>query len=124
MIGYLGEDNCPITNLFLDWNPVYTEEFKAGDSVPAGCNQPYEIQAAGEDEAEEMSLFARLISEGKKLQVVFLRASGLKDIDLKHIMLALKPDTQLAMNRNLKVLDLSYNNFSGACVQEFSSVFE
>jgi len=71
-----------------------------------------------------MSLFARLISEGKKLQVVFLRASGLKDIDLKHIMLALKPDTQLAMNRNLKVLDLSYNNFSGACVQEFSSVFE
>lgn len=71
-----------------------------------------------------MSLFARLISEGKKLQVVFLRASGLKDIDLKHIMLALKPDTQLAMNRNLKVLDLSYNKFSGACVQEFSSVFE
>ena len=39
-------------------------------------------------------------------------------------MLALKPDTQLAMNRNLKVLDLSYNNFSGACVQEFASVFE
>ena len=53
-----------------------------------------------------------------------MRASGLKDIDLRHIMQALKPDTQLAMNRNLKVLDLSYNNFSGACVQELSSVFE
>ena len=53
-----------------------------------------------------------------------MRASGLKDIDLKHIMQALKPDTQLPMNRNIKVLDLSYNNFSGACVQEFSSVFE
>ena len=66
-----------------------------------------------------MSLFARLISEGKKLQVVFLRASGLKDIDLQYIMLALKPDTNLAMNRNLKVLDLSYNNFSGSTVQEF-----
>ena len=65
-----------------------------------------------------------MIAEGKKLQVVFMRASGLKDIDLRHIMQALKPDTQLAMNRNLKVLDLSYNNFSGACVQEFASVFE
>ena len=50
---------------------------------------------------------------------MFLRASGLKDIDLQHIMLALKPDTNLAMNRNLKVLDLSYNNFSGSTVQEF-----
>lgn len=48
-----------------------------------------------------------------------MRASGLKDIDLQHIMLALKPDTNLAMNRNLKVLDLSYNNFSGPIVQEF-----
>ena len=69
-------------------------------------------------------MFAKLISEGKKLQVVFLRASGLKDIDLQHIMLALKPDTSLAMNRNLKVLDLSYNNFSGASIREFTSVFE
>jgi len=69
-------------------------------------------------------LFAKLISEGKKLQVVFLRASGLKDIDLHHIMLALKPDTNLPMNRNLKVLDLSYNNFSGAAIRGFTSVFE
>ena len=28
------------------------------------------------------------------------------------------------MNRNLKVLDLSYNKFSGAAIQEFISVFE
>ena len=68
LIGYLGEDNCPITNLFLDWNPIYTEEFKAGDSVPAGTNQPYEIQQSSEeDQAEEISLFAKVISEGKKL---------------------------------------------------------
>lgn len=94
LIGYLSEDNCPITNLFLDWNPIYTEEFKAGDSVPAGTNQPYEIAAQGEDDqSEEISLFAKVISEGKKLQVVFMRASGLKDIDLRHIMQALKPDT-------------------------------
>ena len=50
MVGYLSEDNCPITNLFLDWNPIYTEEFKAGDSVPAGTNQPYEMAAPSEDD--------------------------------------------------------------------------
>ena len=43
LIGYLSEDSCPVTNLFLDWNPIYQEEFKAGDSVPAGTNVPYEI---------------------------------------------------------------------------------
>ena len=55
---------------------------------------------------------------------MFLRASGLRDIDLKHIALALKPDTNLNMNRNLKVLDLSYNKFSGPVLEEFVSVFE
>ena len=50
LIGYLAEDNCPITNLFLDWNPLYTEEFKAGDSVPTGANQQYEIQEGNPDE--------------------------------------------------------------------------
>ena len=43
---------------------------------------------------------------------------------MQQIMLALKPDTSLAMNRNLKVLDLSYNEFSGQTVREFQSVFE
>ena len=36
----------------------------------------------------------------------------------------MKPDTNLAMNRNLKVLDLSYNKFSGAALTDFVSVFE
>ena len=35
---YLAEDSCPVTNLFLDWNPVYTDEFQAGDSVAASAN--------------------------------------------------------------------------------------
>ena len=117
-----------MTNLFLDWNPIFTEDFRAGDSVPFGQNTRYEMQPAAEDAEnsapEEISLFAKLLSEGKKLQVVFLRASGLKDRDLHHITLALKPDTQLAMNRNLKVLDLSYNEFSSQAVREFQSVFE
>lgn len=67
MISYLGEDNCPVTNLFLDWNPIHTEEFKAGDSA-AGTNALYEMQPpTEEDQPEEVSLFAKLISEGKKL---------------------------------------------------------
>ena len=120
LIKYLAEDNCPITNLFLDWNPVYTEEFKAGDSISAASNTLHELRPATEEEPnEEISPFARIISEGKKLQVVFFRASGLRDKDLQHIILALKPDTSVPMNRNLKVLDLSYNQFSCNVVSEF-----
>lgn len=36
LTSYLAEDSCPITNLFLDWNPIYSDEFTAGDSVSAG----------------------------------------------------------------------------------------
>ena len=65
---YLSEDACPVTNLFLDWNPVYTEEFKAGDSVADGSNQLHELRGPTEEEPnEEISPFAKLISEGKKL---------------------------------------------------------
>ena len=46
------------------------------------------------------------------------------DRDLSHIALALKPETALKMNVNLKVLDLSYNKFSGRAVEQFVSVFE
>ena len=38
--------------------------------------------------------------------------------------MALKPETGLKMNNNLKVLDLSYNKFSGQAVEQFVSVFE
>lgn len=38
--------------------------------------------------------------------------------------MALKPDTSLPINRNLKVLDISYNKFNGAALQEFITVFE
>ena len=124
LVGYLTEDNCPITNLFLDWNPIYTEEFKAGDSVPHGTNQLYQTAEPVEGEPEEFSPYAKLISEAKKLQVLFLRACCLTDKDLNHITMALKPETGLKMNNNLKVLDLSYNKFSGQAVEQFVSVFE
>jgi hypothetical protein len=32
LVTYLSADNCPILNLFLDWNPVYEDTFIAGDS--------------------------------------------------------------------------------------------
>lgn len=39
-------------------------------------------------------------------------------------MLTLRPDTGVNQARNLKVLDLSYNKFSGEAVKEFKTVFE
>lgn len=36
----------------------------------------------------------------------------------------LKPDYGAESNKTLKVLDVSYNNFSGQAVQEFIPVFE
>ena len=54
----------------------------------------------------------------------FFRASGLVDKDLMEICRVLKPEAGIQMNRNLKVLDISYNHFSGEAVQEFSNVFE
>jgi len=30
LISYLQADNCPIVNLFIDWNPLYTDDFTAG----------------------------------------------------------------------------------------------
>ena len=30
LIGYVTADNCPIMNLFIDWNPLYTDDFKCG----------------------------------------------------------------------------------------------
>ena len=32
LITYLSADNCPIVNLFIDWNPIYFDTFIAGDS--------------------------------------------------------------------------------------------
>lgn len=29
---YVSADNCPIINLFIDWNPIYQDSFLAGDS--------------------------------------------------------------------------------------------
>jgi len=50
LIHYLGEDSCPITNLFLDWNPIYTDEFQSGDLVPVGTNNYYQTPDPVDDQ--------------------------------------------------------------------------
>jgi len=78
--------------------------------------KPYEPAEATEEEPAEQSPFARLVESCKRLQVIFLRASGLQDNDLKQICNVLKPDYGEGHNKTLKVLDVSYNNFSGAAI--------
>jgi len=56
--------------------------------------------------------------------VLFLRASGLKDRDLTQICNVLKPEYGPMQNKTLKVLDLSYNNFTGESISEFVNVLE
>lgn len=98
MVTALSADNCPIINLFVDWNPIYTDEFKAGDTFAAvGSNQCYVPSE------EEPNPWARLIESNKKLQVLFLRASGLQDSDMTAMCNVLKN------NGTLKVIDFSSN---------------
>jgi len=50
-------------NLFIDWNPIYTDEFKAGD-MNAGCDTNKLYTVADE---EEQNPWSRLIESCKKL---------------------------------------------------------
>jgi hypothetical protein len=38
LIQILSQDSCPIQNLFIDWNPIYADPFKAGP-VAEGTNK-------------------------------------------------------------------------------------
>ena len=96
---YLASDLCPIVNLFLDWNPIYEDDFRAGDNFAAAGSNKLWVQ---EDE-EKPNLWSKLIEANKKLQVLFLRASGLTDTDLSYI------STIMKVNSSIKVLDVSSN---------------
>jgi hypothetical protein len=41
-------DNCPIINLFIDWNPIYQDTFKAGDSNVGAAENVLYVPAEGE----------------------------------------------------------------------------
>ena len=50
-------------NLFIDWNPIYDDDFKAGDSFAAtGANKPW----VPEDD-ETANPWAKLIDTNKKI---------------------------------------------------------
>lgn len=55
LLTYLSNEHCPVVNLFIDWNPIYTDQFKAGDALLATEQELYKPQ--GE---EEPSPWARL----------------------------------------------------------------
>lgn len=63
-----------------------------------------------------MSPFASLIRDSKKLQVLFLRHSGLVDADLQQICKMLSSEAGPLQNKTLKVIDLSHNGFTGSVV--------
>jgi len=56
LLTYLSADSCPIINLFIDWNPIYTDDFKAGDRFAL---DDQELYAPAED-SDEQSPWARL----------------------------------------------------------------
>ena len=56
LITYVSADNGPIVNLFLDWNPIYNDDFKAGDRHMADDQQLYKVPEG----QEEVSPWARL----------------------------------------------------------------
>lgn len=115
----LSADNCPIQNLFIDWNPVYADPFKAG---PVGSDENKLWVAADES---VVGPFAQLVRDAKKLQVLFLRHSGLCDNDLQQISKMLSSEAGAQQNKTLKVIDLSHNNFTGKCVNScLKNVFE
>ena len=105
----LSHDNCPIQNLFIDWNPIYAEPFQAGP-VSNGTNHLYK---PAED---QVSPFAQIVRDAKKLQVLFLRHSGLNDNDLQQICKMLSSEAGATQNKSLKVIDLSHNEFTGEVV--------
>lgn len=67
---YLSAESCPILHLFFDWNPICTEDFA---SVRGNNNDLYEVPEG------ELHPFAKLLKQNNRLQVLFLRASGVTD---------------------------------------------
>lgn len=94
----MAADNCPIINIFIDWNPIYTDEFLAGDLNYNNSQNVVYVPAA-----DEANPWSKLIETTRKLQVLFLRASGLTDKDFRAIATSLKG------HATLKVLDVSSN---------------
>lgn len=108
LVGVLSQDNCPVVNLFIDWNPIYKDDYTGGYIED---NKDCLFTPDEESEPPVTSIWASLVEKAKKVQVLFLRHSGLTDADLKQMCTLLKPEAGPLQNKVLKVLDISYNNF-------------
>jgi len=98
---------------------VYANPFKAG---PVGSDENQLWQPTDET---AISPFAQIVRDAKRLQVLFLRHSGLNDNDLNQITKYLGSESGPQQNKALKVIDLSHNDFTGATVSScFKQVFE
>lgn len=65
-MSYMSDTNCPVLNLFLDWNPIYEDEgFKTGDGFSG--SKVYECAEGDEETEPEMSPFARIVKDCKRL---------------------------------------------------------
>lgn len=103
-------------NLFFDWNPIHDQEYSSGASNPLYDNAQ-----------DEQTLFARLVQDCKKLQVIFLRASNVNDKDMQQICQILKPDPHNPnhhANKTLKVIDVSYNPLSSSSIKCIGDMME
>ncbi|CDW82788.1 UNKNOWN [Stylonychia lemnae] len=118
MIDYLSQETCPIQHLFFDWNPIYENDYS---TQFAQRNQLYQPK-----QATESCLFAKLLQQNHKLQVLFLRASNLTDEDVKQICHVLKPDpaNPAHANKTLKVLDISYNPITKASLKSIADMMD
>jgi hypothetical protein len=51
LVQLLSADNCPIVNVFIDWNPLYTDDYQVGGRD----NALYKVQ-----DEEEQNPWAKL----------------------------------------------------------------
>ena len=66
LLSYMSKEDCPVLNLFFDWNPIYQDEgYQAGDNT-AG-NRAYEAPEKNEEDEVELTPFAKLVEGCKRL---------------------------------------------------------
>lgn len=65
LINIVAHDNCPILNLFIDWNPIYTDEGYSGGYLED--NKDHLYQPVEDEENPVPSLWASLVEKAKKV---------------------------------------------------------
>lgn len=59
LLSYMSREDCPVLNLFFDWNPIYFDEnYQAGDNVAAASNKLYDAPVTNEEGEPVLTPFA------------------------------------------------------------------